>query len=221
MYRGMVVREGTIDDNIVRQVWDDYGLLDFEGKVVLDGGAHIGAFTDMVARNKARKVLAFEPEIENARLFRMNHGIDDEFLCFYTSALVSPGPVSHSNIFTYYGENRGMHSLIEGAMEARGIGNYGKQVAHLVSLNDVLKIYSPDIIKLDIEGSETEMFPVLLSDKNSASQMAIEFHALNDEMREANIEFVNNLLKRKTGWEAVKLPSVDEGHQSTVGVFKR
>lgn len=228
MYRGMVVREGTIDDNIVRQVWDDYNGLDFENgvknKIVLDGGAHIGAFTNMALQRGGHRIIAIEPNLENSRIFKMNfsHALPE----FFRDALVG-GEESEStdfslrNLYTCGGENQGMHTMIEGAMESRGIFSVGKQKVGIIQLAYLLRAYAPSIIKLDIEGSEIEMFPILLSDKNPASQMAIEFHAFNDEMREANIEFVNQLMNSHPAWEVVKRPMVHKGHQATVGVFRR
>ncbi len=223
IYRGMVVREGTIDDNIVRQVWDDYGLLDFENKIVIDGGAHIGAFTEMAIKRGANQVIAFEPERENIILFRINllGQIMNSNVIFSESALIADAGGSNEDkkLNAYYGENRGMHSLKKGAMEARGIYSYSVLEVYLSNLYTCLKKYKPDIIKLDIEGSETELLPMLSSDTNSATQMAIEFHVFNNNMRQANINFVSVL--PDLGWKVVKPPMVHEGHQSTVGIFKR
>lgn len=76
-------RPGTLDENILDEVWlgDSYHL---EGirhiindGVVIDVGANIGAVTLRCLDLGARHVVAVEPETENADLFRTNLAGDD------------------------------------------------------------------------------------------------------------------------------------------------
>jgi FkbM family methyltransferase len=61
--------DGMIAEHVLR---GEYGALDVRGKVVVDVGAHIGAFSILAAAQGASRVLAFEPEAENYRLLSFN-----------------------------------------------------------------------------------------------------------------------------------------------------
>jgi FkbM family methyltransferase len=69
----VALREWSWDRLIVDGVLrGEYGALDVRDKVVVDVGAHIGAFSLLAAGHGARRVLAFEPEAENYRLLAIN-----------------------------------------------------------------------------------------------------------------------------------------------------
>jgi FkbM family methyltransferase len=61
--------DALIADNVLR---GEYGALDVRGKLVVDVGAHIGAFAILAAEQGASRVLAFEPDAENFRLLSFN-----------------------------------------------------------------------------------------------------------------------------------------------------
>lgn len=71
------VREGhPTDAEVLSEVWraDQYAVepADVAGKVVVDVGANIGAFSVLAASMRAARVVAFEPEPSNARILRLN-----------------------------------------------------------------------------------------------------------------------------------------------------
>jgi len=69
----VALREWSWDRLIVDGVLrGEYGALDVRGKVVVDVGAHIGAFSLLAAEHGAERVLAFEPGAENFRLLAIN-----------------------------------------------------------------------------------------------------------------------------------------------------
>lgn len=69
----LALRPGSWDDLILENVLrGEYGAIDVRGKVVVDVGAHIGAFAVLAAVQGARRVLAFEPGEENYRLLGIN-----------------------------------------------------------------------------------------------------------------------------------------------------
>ena len=69
----MALRAWSWDDLIVGNVLrGEYGAIDVRGQVVVDVGAHIGAFSILAAEGGARRVLAFEPGAENFRLLGVN-----------------------------------------------------------------------------------------------------------------------------------------------------
>jgi FkbM family methyltransferase len=61
--------DGLIVENVLR---GEYGPIDVRDALVVDVGAHIGAFAILAARQGARRVLAYEPDAENFRLLTIN-----------------------------------------------------------------------------------------------------------------------------------------------------
>lgn len=73
-YKGykFIVRNGTDDDAIVREVIDgDYNIDNEKYDVVVDIGAHIGAYSILMA-NRANKIYSFEPNPESFELLKRN-----------------------------------------------------------------------------------------------------------------------------------------------------
>jgi FkbM family methyltransferase len=68
----MHFREGTEDEKIFRLAAKEYGELDFEGKTVLDIGAHVGGFSFHAASSGAARVVAFEAGSDNFALLQRN-----------------------------------------------------------------------------------------------------------------------------------------------------
>jgi FkbM family methyltransferase len=69
----LALRPGTWDPLIADAVFGaEYGPIDVQGCVVVDVGAHIGAFSVFAAARGARRVLAYEPGDENFRLLAIN-----------------------------------------------------------------------------------------------------------------------------------------------------
>lgn len=69
----LALRPGTWDTLIAEGVFgDEYGPIDVRGRIVVDVGAHIGAFSVYAATRGASRVLAYEPGAENFRLLAIN-----------------------------------------------------------------------------------------------------------------------------------------------------
>ena len=121
------------------------------GDVVVDVGGHVGVFTHFALKRGASKVIAFEPEPNNAECFRRN--FKDE-LASGKVILVEKGLWSSSGVLKLYtgDNNSGMASMVIKDSEKY----FEVPVITLDALVDELKIDRVNFIKMDIEGAERE-----------------------------------------------------------------
>jgi FkbM family methyltransferase len=124
---------------------------------VLDLGGCIGAFGDVVIRAGAA-VVALEPEPENAILYREN----------VPEALVLTAAAS---------DREGIDSLWLGSTNSHALGKRrGRDREVLVqtmTLPELIRVFSPDIVKCDIEGAE---YLLDWTGLDCVREIALEFH---------------------------------------------
>jgi len=129
-----------------------------KGKVVLDIGANIGAFSLWAAVHGARRVVSVEPERGNLVVLREVHaraGLDRwEILPFAVGA--TAGTVS-------------MDKTGGGAQSTPGGDIEQQPIAAL------LEAIEPDVVKIDIEGAEHEILPA--GDWSKVGRIVAEWHA--------------------------------------------
>lgn len=131
------------DHVVVQHVLDgEYGDLDFRDKVVVDIGAHIGAFTHIALEGGARQVHAFEPSRRNFEWLRRNCGTHPNALLYPLAV----GPRGQSKVFlqTKRRDKPSLHHTGEGgaAFEATDLDSILRMVGDV------------DLLKIDCEGSE-------------------------------------------------------------------
>lgn len=154
-------RPGTMDEAIFRQVTEgEYGPIDFKGKVVLDIGAHIGAFSVLAGTSGARIVHAFEAEAQNCELARANcEGLP--VVVHHAAVWRSDGIESDVQwVKSFDPTNTGGGNVVA-AEEKIEPGHPSAKVA-AVALDSLLDIVEFDIAKFDCEGSE---YPILHTSK--------------------------------------------------------
>jgi len=170
------IRPGTndteiIDDVRVRNFYLDKGFGVFEyGDIVIDIGAHIGAFSIECAIRKAT-VLSFEPEPKNFAILKKNIEANEfgNIISAYNTAVSD----TRGTALLYKDKtNPGSHSLIEDCID-NGIG--GSELVEITTLDDILKDYLwVKLIKLDCEGAE---YRILESSKlDKVEKIVCELH---------------------------------------------
>jgi FkbM family methyltransferase len=157
--------------------------------VVIDAGANVGLFSVWVARrNRNCRVLALEPFAENFAYLQMNlEAAGAEAVTPYQLAL--GGTVSHGVM-----QNVGTRSL-DHQLALADHSDGGQETVPVTTLAGLIELASVDrisFLKLDIEGSEYDVFEHVSSDTLARiDRMAIEYH---DNLRRGAQEMVASRL---------------------------
>jgi FkbM family methyltransferase len=155
------------------------------GAVFYDVGAGFGFYSSLAARLGAQ-VFAFEPDPENARSLR-HHAIINALAAKINivelAVLAEPGATQFARASQERGHGNGQVDGQGGA----AISVDCTSLDHFASRNA-----PPDLIKIDVEGSESEVF------KGSEELFLRRRPSVICEVHdEANAEFVSSWLKRK------------------------
>ena len=175
----MWVREGTSDEDVLREVWiedtyrvrgidlrpitrdsvaDAYERAEPLGRTVIDVGACTGIFTVMCLAYGASHVIAVEPEPENVRLLRKNLSAYNGRVTIIDAAISGDGkPVQ------FFGEAGTGHTTVStpeitlrnaGGMVVQTITEHTPIASH--TLAEIIDLARTPIalLKMDVEGAE-------------------------------------------------------------------
>jgi len=160
---GAWVRQGTLDDYILKEVRSAYKDLEIkEGDTVLDLGANIGAFARQASK-KGAKVFCYEPEPNNFIMLEKNSPDSHNI----RSAVVGE---SKGNVKLYVNskKNKGIHML-------KSVNGRGSIEVSSVSFSDLIQKHRPNKIKIDVEGAEYDFLPFTFPDFVERLVMEIHF----------------------------------------------
>jgi FkbM family methyltransferase len=156
-----VFRKNTSDENVIKEILEKKAYskkkIDFKiepDDVWLDGGSHIGVFGLYAAQNGAKKVYCYEPETENYKILQENiRHIGTEYSTTLESFQYAINQTGGTHSFTI-APNTWRHSLVT---------HYKKKLPTIeincMSFDEILERHRDiNCIKLDIEGSELELF---------------------------------------------------------------
>lgn len=156
-------RPGTIDDTITAAIWahGEYPLpMHFRaGDVVIDCGAHIGAFTALCLDRGAGQVLAVEAHPENYAILRAHFDGDDRVLPIHRAVWRSDEQGATLSL-SPYGDEAG--KVNTGCADV--FAQDGPRVP-AVALDTLIGERAIRLLKLDCEGSE---FPALATSRKLA-----------------------------------------------------
>ena len=218
------MRRGTNDLSIFNEQ-THYGLLPYQDAIVLDLGAHIGAFALYALLAGAAQVYSYEPELDNYHLLHRNMYPYHKY-SFIKQAAVAPDTPDHGSARVLFlsKQNTGMHTLL--GVTDDEIGNFSEftQLVETVSLTRVIALaktgagQTPLIAKIDIEGMEYHIdLPASLK---SLDAVAIEYHfnrpgATHDRAKVLHDAIIDAGLSIVT-----KQPDFTHAHQ-TIGIYQR
>jgi len=149
-----------------------------KGSIVVDVGAHIGAFSVMVAR-KAHRVLAFEPEPGNFQMLKKNKEVNHfENVSIFEMAV--SGSCGYQDINVYSKGSTGNHSLYQGSTKGAE-----KQRVQTISLDEIIRreaLNRIDFLKMDCEGAEHDILRYMSFDTaRKIMGMGMETHGVSPE----------------------------------------
>lgn len=155
-----------------------YDLVPLKNKIVLDIGAHHGTFSIHAAKKGAEKVLAFEPDPENARVLRQNikaNSLEErvfpkEFAVAAARGVRNFYRFRHSTLNTV---NR--NSYRNQRFKPKGVAR-----VRCITLSDIFELNGMqgcDFLKMDVEGAEFEIIGgASLQILKKIGATVIEFH---------------------------------------------
>ena len=176
------LRPHTDDLKIVKSNWvTRHYIRDFipitKDSVVVDVGAHIGAFSVMAAK-MASGVLSFEPEPSNFQMLKRNVELNSvKNISIFEMAVT--GGSGDQSLLVYEDGSTGTHSLYgsgEGLTGMREIQVKAISIEEIIEKEGLSRI---DFLKLDCEGAEHDILRNMSSDSAAKIMyMAMETHAV-------------------------------------------
>jgi FkbM family methyltransferase len=213
-YKGHLIREGTMDDYVVREI-NSYRTLELGPEdIVLDIGANIGTFTCHAARAGVRRVIAVEPDEANYQVLRANvdamggSQYDIDTVC---GAVVPEGyTLPEVQLYLNAGKNKGMHSTVP----VRGRETVNALPVYLKGL-----YYSaPTKMKIDCEGAEYQ-FLVVDEIPDSVTGLIIEYNLNHRGEQEKAVAMHAAFIY--CGWRCVKQPRFGTKAWATLASYRR
>jgi FkbM family methyltransferase len=174
---GILYREGTFDEWILRESRGYFPIFFNERDTILDIGGHIGCFAARCkSENLAMNVISIEAEksnfdvlVENAQKFG--------FEAHHNAVCNDENHLTPIPIYVNTLKNNALHSTLP----TRGRPH---QLVMGYSFNQLLYRYNPNIIKCDIEGGEYDLPWTSLSQWSSVRIVIMELHLTRKGFRE-------------------------------------
>jgi len=169
----MKVRPNTYDFDIVQEVQrGEYRKLYVEpNDIVLDLGAHVGAFTCLVAPH-VKKVIAYEVDTETFELLKENTK-DLDNVELYNKAVLD----KKLKDVSFYRPSKNSKCPNTGTTSIHSSRVRDRFLVDSVTFQEVLGNYQPTKIKCDIEGSEYVIFKEPLVIPDSVKEIIMECHS--------------------------------------------
>jgi FkbM family methyltransferase len=166
-------RTGTTDEKVIPEVvgrkeYFKRGFLEpSAGEIWADLGGNIGTFSILVA-SLGCQAIAFEPEPSNAEIFRANVALNEFQKNIQVNELAVTVHGGGQILFMSKGKNKYRHTI------ARPIKGRPTIMIGSIPFASVLAL-GVDAVKMDIEGSELEIFDSL-PDWGKVKKLAFEYH---------------------------------------------
>lgn len=171
------LRDGTSDYAIFRQIFIEKQYdCDFKGepKVIIDCGANIGFASIFFAQKyPSAQIIAIEPEQSNFKMLQLNTQNFQNIHCLNNGLWYKK-----ANLEVHEGQESGMWNFV-----VKEVDYQNENTIQAYSLTDIMEMYKldhVDILKIDIEGSEKEVFE---NDHEWLAKTDLVIIELHDRMR--------------------------------------
>ncbi len=178
------VRVNTPDRLMIWEVWsaktyDDKRIPIGEGDIVVDIGAHIGAFSVRAARLAQRgHVYSYEPSSTNFAMLTENRLLNKANNLYIEESAVS-GRTGQMTLYTPSG-NAIMGSLLQGVSTHTETVNV-TTIADIIATHHIEQI---DLLKMDVEGAEYDiLFSCPAETLAKIQRVVMEYHEYERETR--------------------------------------
>lgn len=190
---GLFCRDGDVGIIFEQsEEWSPINKFNYEGKVVLDIGGHMGCAAWHFLKLGVRKVVSVEPDPSNIKLFKVNHGKDKRVKLIEAAVVNKVNGKLPLYLGRTYPASNSLH-------EFRG---RKKIEVETISFKKLLKKVKPNIIKCDIEGWEYELDWRDIPD--SVTEILLELHQFKDGWLSKQKKLDKILLKG--GFKHLKAP---------------
>lgn len=165
---------GDIDDLVTVLIVlgrRDYGCIPEDG-VVIDVGAHLGAFSLYAASRGARITYAYEPDavLYDTLLRNISHNGLENRVRATQAAVIGSGP----NEVTFYPEGNASGHIGKRADDTDGVTIAAVSLANIVAENRIERV---SVLKLDCEGSEYDIIADTPRDVwDRIERVCLEYH---------------------------------------------
>jgi FkbM family methyltransferase len=183
---------GAVKDILLNREYEylpEFELNKFEGKTIVDAGAHVGLFS-LVASTFAKEVISIEPHPLNFKLLQLNLEINNaENVMPINKALWS----KPETITLYEGKHTGAHTILKKC-------DSKKFNVRSITLKDLIdELGEIDLLKVDMEGAEFEVLSGLnRQDSENIKNIVAECH-----LEAGDISQLEKSLK-ENGWRTEK-----------------
>ena len=165
------LRDGTYDEYILHEQPTYFdNIKPKKTDIWLDAGANIGCFSVLLAP-KVKEVIAYEPELDNFRILK-GHLTLNRLTNVKTIRKAIVGNLDVVREFHIWkGTNKGLHSFF------KFMPDEGLQTVTVAcdNINDTIKKYKINKIKMDVEGAEQEILEGM-TEWDKIEEMIFEYH---------------------------------------------
>lgn len=206
---GMVLRPGTMDEYVQREMPGSYGMLQYDRRRVFDVGANIGAFTRYALKSGAAFVLSVEPELTNFEMLELNTSSLDGV---QLRGAVVPDDFPGTEISIYVNQ-RGRNPGGATTWNTRGRSSFTVPARPFHALIEEHEI---DTIKMDCEGSEFQLLREPLPTR--VKQFVGEIHLNKSTWRQNAEKLLHEQFSR---WECIREPVITNSNWHTLVAYWR
>jgi FkbM family methyltransferase len=209
---GIIYREGTFDEFIVKESRAYFPLGLTSADVILDLGGHIGAFaTRAKLECPGVSLSAIEAEHSNFEVLQQN-AQKFEFDAVEGAIVGDDLDGSELKLYVNIQKNNAAHSILptRGRAEKTVTG---------IGFSRVVESFKPSVTKCDIEGAEFWLPWDKLASAPQVRLVVMELHLLKKGHREKVQEFLDTF--QRLGFNCTRQPKVTEKNWTTLACWTR